>query len=64
MRDLQNLDVNLESQSEIISAGMRCSFHISLAKIVARSSGFFIFFFSGMKCGILVNLSISTQSWP
>jgi hypothetical protein len=63
IKDFQNFDVNLESRSEIMSAGMPCSLQISVANIVARSSAFLFYFFSGMKSAILVDLLMITRSW-
>src|SRR6266705_2818079 len=55
-------EVNLESRSETMSLGKPCNLHTSRAKILARSSAFFPSGANGMKCAILVNRSMTTQS--
>ena len=62
MKTLQVSEVNLESRSETISYGRLWSLHISLAKMRARSSAVLPFGGSGIKCAILVNRSMTTQS--
>jgi hypothetical protein len=58
-----SVDVNLESRSEMMSVRMLWNLQISLANILTRCSAFFWSLWSGMKCAILVNLSIMTHSW-
>jgi len=56
-------DVNLESRSDTISVGRPWNFHTSLAKAIAKSGAVLRVFGNGMKCAILVNRSMTTQSW-
>jgi len=55
--------VNWESQSDTISVGSVCCFHTSRANMIARSGAIVFSFSSRMKCAILVNRSMITQSW-
>jgi len=55
------LDVNRESLSDTMSAGRPWCFHISRAKMTARSA--VVFSRSGLKCAILVNRTMITHSW-
>jgi len=57
----QVTDVNLQSQSDTMSVGRPWCFHISLAKMTATSA--VVFSHRGIKCAILINRSMTTQSW-
>jgi len=54
-------EVNRESRSDTMSVGDLWNLHTSRANIFVRSDADFSQ--SGMKCAILVNLSMITQSW-
>ena len=61
-KSFQVLDVNLESRSDTMSRGRPCRRQISLAKIRARSSAFFLSVSRGMKWAIFENWSITTHN--
>ena len=56
------LDVTLESRSDMMSRGRPCRHQISLAKIRARSSAFYLSISSGMKLAIFGNWSITSHN--
>ena len=56
-------EVKRESLSDTISVGRPWNFYISRANITAKSDAVFPSFRSGRKCAILVNRSMTTQSW-
>ena len=58
----QVVDVNLESRSDTMSRGRPCNFHISFAKILARSAAVFALSCRGKKWAIFENRSIITHS--